>query len=65
MGYNPSTKIITAPVSVADIQQALDRNSKDVKTLCLQNNVNMLSKFKPTSALGLLYMRMKTSGGKV
>lgn len=52
MGYNPSTKIITAPVSVADIQKALGRNSKDVKTLCLQNNVNMLSKFKPTSALG-------------
>lgn len=53
MAYNPSTKKITAPVSVHDIQQALGKTSKDVKNLCLQTNVNMLSKFKPTSARGI------------
>lgn len=53
MAYNPETKTITDSVSVADIQKALSRNSKDVKTLCLQNNVNMLSKYKPTSARGI------------
>lgn len=53
MAYNPSTKIITDSVSVADIQKALNTKLKDVKTLCLQNNVNMLSKYKPTSATGI------------
>ena len=53
MAYNSSTKTITAPVSIHDVQQALGKTYKDAKTLCLQSNVNMLSKYKPTSARGI------------
>ncbi len=45
MGYNNG--LVTAPVSVYDVQRALSNGSKDVKTLCLADNVNKWSKCKP------------------
>ena len=45
MAYNNG--IVTAPVSVYDVQRALSNTSPDVKTLCLADNVNKWSKCKP------------------
>lgn len=49
MAYNPTTGIITAPVSVYDLQQALGTSGNgDVGTLDTHANVKLMSKFKPT-----------------
>lgn len=47
MSYNSSTKTITAPVSIQDVQQALNTNDKDLKDLCTENNINKWATFKP------------------
>ena len=39
--------VITAPVSIADVKQALGLASNDLGTLCTSNRVNMWSKKKP------------------
>lgn len=39
--------IITAPVSMYDVQQVLGESSTDLATLCLSNNINMWAKYKP------------------
>lgn len=45
MAYNNG--IITAPVSVYDVQRALGVGSPDVGTLCKHANINMWARFKP------------------
>ena len=45
MAYNNG--IVTAPVSIYDVQRALSDSSQDVKTLCMADNVNKWSKCKP------------------
>lgn len=47
MGYNTTTGVISAPVSIADVQQALGVASNDLATLCSSSNVRMWSKSKP------------------
>lgn len=48
MAYDSSTGIITAPVDMGDISTALGVDSLDLGTLCESEEVNMLSKYKPT-----------------
>lgn len=45
MGF--ANGIITAPVSVADVQNALGMGSSDVGTLCKSDRVNPWAKYKP------------------
>lgn len=52
MAYNPTTRIITAPVSIYDLQQALGVSSQDLATLCENQNVNKWSRYKPERADG-------------
>lgn len=47
MGYNSSTGIVTAPVSVADVGSALGSNSVDVGTLCQYPSIKKWAKYKP------------------
>lgn len=42
-----SNGVITAPVSIYDVQQAIVSSSIDLGTLCLNNNINKWSKYKP------------------
>lgn len=42
-----SNGIITAPVSIYDIQRALGASSPDLGTLCKHANINMWAKYKP------------------
>ena len=42
-----SNGIITAPVSIYDVQRALGSSSPDLGTLCKHSNVNMWAKYKP------------------
>ena len=41
--------IISAPVSIYDIQRAIGVSSKYLGTLCKSNNINMWAKWKPVS----------------
>lgn len=43
---------ITAPVSIADVQQALSNSSADLATLCIAPNINMWARYKPQRADG-------------
>lgn len=54
MSYNNG--IISAPVSIYDVQRALANSSPDLGTLCRAANINMWAKFKPIyhSEKGLL-----------
>lgn len=47
MPYNSENGIISAPVSIDDVKQALGESSNDLATLCKSNNINMWSKYKP------------------
>ena len=47
MSYNSTTKVITAAVSVYDVQQALGVGASDVGTLCVHTNINKWAKWKP------------------
>ena len=47
MSYNPDNKIISAPVSIRDVQQCLGSSSNDLATLCMRPNINMWSPRKP------------------
>lgn len=42
-----SNGIITAPVSIKDVQEAMRETSNDLATLCKSSNINMWSKYKP------------------
>lgn len=52
MPYNSNTGIISAPVSIDDVKQALGESSNDLATLCKSENINMWSKYKPISCKG-------------
>jgi hypothetical protein len=47
MSYNSETGIISAPVSIDDVKQALGESSNDLATLCKSENINMWSRRKP------------------
>lgn len=47
MAYDSNTQIISAPVSVYDVQRALGNGSTDVGTLCKASTVNKWAKYKP------------------
>lgn len=47
MAYNPNTGIITAPVSIYDVQRCLGLSSTDLGTLCKSTLINRWSKMKP------------------
>lgn len=47
MPYNSDSGIISAPVSIDDVKQALGESSNDLATLCKSVNINMWSKYKP------------------
>lgn len=47
MSLDTSTKTITAPVSIYDVQTALGTNKCDLATLCGHNNINPMAKYKP------------------
>lgn len=44
-----SNGIITAPISIADVKQALGVGSNDLATLCKSPQINMWSRNKPMS----------------
>lgn len=52
MSYNSETGIISAPVSIDDVKQALGESSNDLATLCKSGNINIWSKYKPISCKG-------------
>ena len=52
MSYNSETGIISAPVSINDVKQALGESSNDLATLCKSENINIWSKYKPISCKG-------------
>lgn len=52
MPYNSENGIISAPVSINDVKQALGESSNDLATLCKSENINMWSKYKPISCKG-------------
>lgn len=52
MSYNSETRIISAPVSIDDVKQALGESSNDLATLCKSENINIWSKYKPISCKG-------------
>ena len=52
MSYNSETGIISAPVSIDDVKQALRESSNDLATLCKSENINIWSKYKPISCKG-------------
>lgn len=41
--------IISSPVNIDDVKQALGESSNDLATLCKSKNINILSKYKPTN----------------
>lgn len=47
MSYNSSTKIISAPVSIRDVQQALGLSYNDLGTLIQNGAINIWAKYKP------------------
>lgn len=49
MPYNSESGIISAPVSIDDVKQALGESSNDLATLCKSENINIWSKYKPIS----------------
>lgn len=52
MSYNNDSGIISAPVSIDDVKQALGESSNDLATLCKSENINIWSKYKPISCKG-------------
>lgn len=52
MSYNSETGIISAPVSIDDVKQALGESSNDLATLCKSEKINIWSKYKPISCKG-------------
>lgn len=52
MSYNSDSGIISAPVSIDDVKQALGKSSNDLATLCKSENINIWSKYKPISCKG-------------
>lgn len=52
MSYNSESGIISAPVSIDDVKQALGESSNDLATLCKSENINIWSKYKPISCKG-------------
>lgn len=52
MSYNSDSGIISAPVSIDDVKQALGESSSDLATLCKSENINIWSKYKPISCKG-------------
>lgn len=52
MSYNSENGIISAPVSIDDVKQALGESSNDLATLCKSENINMWSKYKPINCKG-------------
>lgn len=51
--YNSNTGIITSPVSIKDVQQALGRSETDLGSLITNGNINMWARYKPVWYLGL------------
>lgn len=49
MGYNSTTKLITAPVSIKDLQQCFGLSDTDLGTLITKANINKWSKYKSVS----------------
>lgn len=49
MSYNSENGIISAPVSIDDVKQALGESSNDLATLCKSVNLNPYSKYKPVN----------------
>ena len=54
MAYNPTTGIITAPVSIRDVQRALGSSSPDLGTLCKHQSINPWAKCKPIVAPSII-----------
>lgn len=52
MSYNSDSGIISAPVSIDDVKQALGESSNDLATPCKSENINIWSKYKPISCKG-------------
>lgn len=52
MSYNSYSGIISAPVSIDDVKEALGESSNDLATLCKSENINIWSKYKPINCKG-------------
>ena len=50
MSYNSETGIISAPVSIDDVKQALGESSNDLASLCTHEGINMWAKYKPVDS---------------
>ena len=49
MAYDSSNGVISAPVSIYDVQRSLGVSSSDLGTLCQSANINKWSKMKPVT----------------
>ena len=47
MAYDSVNKVITAPVSIYDVQRCLAKSANDLGTLCVADNINPWSRYKP------------------
>lgn len=55
-----SNGIITAPVSIYDVQRAIGASSPDLGTLCKHANINKWARFKPIKASGITPLENRT-----
>ena len=63
MPYNPTTREVTAPVSIYDIQQVLGANNNSIGNLCTNSRVNMWAKYKPVRWANMDTRSALASGG--
>ena len=59
MAYNTNLRMITGPVSVRDVQQALGSDSPDVGTLCTVLTIKQWAKYRPIQ-YGTRYVQILT-----
>ena len=53
MPYNPLSQIVTSPVSIGDVQQAMsDYRYDDIGGLCLSDKLNHMAKYHPLKPTG-------------
>jgi hypothetical protein len=53
MPYNPLSKIVTSPVSIGDVQQAMsDYRYNDIGNLCTSDKINHMAKYHPLKPTG-------------
>jgi len=63
MPYNPTTKEVTAPISIYDIQRVIGVGDNSIGNLCTNARVNMWAKYKPVRWPSMDTLSALASGG--